>query len=100
MVLTSGQQILVMLIWKPLPWNEIISLQVLNLVYWKDIIWLSSGHSMVYARLDYAGMNASPTVYAMKAFHLARQNLISGWDSMAICMSMWPCMSTTFALQC
>jgi hypothetical protein len=33
---------------------------------------------MVYARLDYAGMNASLTVYAMKAFHLARQNLISG----------------------
>jgi hypothetical protein len=33
---------------------------------------------MVYAHLDYVGMNASPTVYAMKAFHLARQNLISG----------------------
>jgi hypothetical protein len=38
MVLTSGLQILVMLIWKLLPWNEIISLQVLNLVSWKDII--------------------------------------------------------------
>jgi hypothetical protein len=33
---------------------------------------------MVYAHLDYAGMNALPTVYAMKVFHLARQNLISG----------------------
>jgi hypothetical protein len=33
---------------------------------------------MVYAHLDYAGMNASPTVYAMKVFYLARQNLISG----------------------
>jgi hypothetical protein len=31
-------QILVMLIWKLLPWNKIISLQVLNLVSWKDII--------------------------------------------------------------
>jgi hypothetical protein len=31
-------QISVMLIWKLLPWNEIISLQVLNLVSWKDII--------------------------------------------------------------
>jgi hypothetical protein len=39
---------------------------------------ISSRHSMVYARLDYAGMNASPTVYAMKVFPLARQNLISG----------------------
>jgi hypothetical protein len=38
MVLTSGLQILVMLIWKLLPWNETISLQVLNLVSWKDII--------------------------------------------------------------
>jgi hypothetical protein len=38
MVLTSGLQILVMLIWKPLSWNGIISLQVLNLVNWKDII--------------------------------------------------------------
>jgi hypothetical protein len=38
MVLTSGLQISVMLIWKLLPWNEIISLQVLNLVSWKDII--------------------------------------------------------------
>jgi hypothetical protein len=33
---------------------------------------------MVYARLDYTGMNALPTVYAMKVFYLARQNLISG----------------------
>jgi hypothetical protein len=33
---------------------------------------------MVYARLDYVGMNASPIVSAMKASHLARQNLISG----------------------
>jgi hypothetical protein len=33
---------------------------------------------MVYARLDYVGMNASPIVWAMKASHLARQNLISG----------------------
>jgi hypothetical protein len=33
---------------------------------------------MVYARLDYVGMNALPTVSAMKVFHLARQNLISG----------------------
>jgi hypothetical protein len=90
MVLTSGLQILVMLIWKLLPWNEIISLQVLNLVSWKDIIWLSSRHSMVYTRLDYVGMNALPIVSTMKASHLARQNLISGWDSMAICMSMWP----------
>jgi hypothetical protein len=38
MVLTSGLQISVMLIWKLLPWNKIISLQVLNLVSWKDII--------------------------------------------------------------
>jgi hypothetical protein len=38
MVLTSLLQILVMLIWKLLPWNEIISLQVLNLVSWKDSI--------------------------------------------------------------
>jgi hypothetical protein len=38
MVLTSGLQILVMLIWKLLLWNKIISLQVLNLVSWKDII--------------------------------------------------------------
>jgi hypothetical protein len=38
MVLTSGLQILVMLIWKVLPWNGIISLQVQNLVNWKDII--------------------------------------------------------------
>jgi hypothetical protein len=38
MVLTSGLQISVMLIWKLLPWNETISLQVLNLVSWKDII--------------------------------------------------------------
>jgi hypothetical protein len=38
MLLTSGLQISVMLIWKLLPWNEIISLQVLNLVSWKDII--------------------------------------------------------------
>jgi hypothetical protein len=37
-----------------------------------------SRHSMVYARLDYVGMNASPIVSTMKAFHLARQNLISG----------------------
>jgi hypothetical protein len=34
----SGLQISVMLIWKLLPWNGIISLQVLNLVNWKDII--------------------------------------------------------------
>jgi hypothetical protein len=33
---------------------------------------------VVYACLDYVGMNASPTVYAMKVFHLARQNLIYG----------------------
>jgi hypothetical protein len=33
---------------------------------------------MGYARLDYVGMNASLIVSAMKAFHLARQNLISG----------------------
>jgi hypothetical protein len=33
---------------------------------------------MVYACLDYIGMNALLTVYAMKAFHLAKQNLISG----------------------
>jgi hypothetical protein len=33
---------------------------------------------MVYAHLDYAGMNVLPTVYAMMVFHLARQNLISG----------------------
>jgi hypothetical protein len=33
---------------------------------------------MVYAPLDNVGMNASPTVYTMKVFHLARQNLISG----------------------
>jgi hypothetical protein len=38
MVLTSGIQISVMLIWKLLPWNIVISLQVLNLVSWKDII--------------------------------------------------------------
>jgi hypothetical protein len=38
MALTNGLQISVMLIWKLLPWNEIISLQVLNLVNWKDII--------------------------------------------------------------
>jgi hypothetical protein len=38
MVLTSGLQISVMLIWKLLPWNKIILLQVLNLVSWKDII--------------------------------------------------------------
>jgi hypothetical protein len=38
MVLTSGLQISVMLIWKPLPWNGIILLQALNLVNWKDII--------------------------------------------------------------
>jgi hypothetical protein len=38
MVLSSGLPILVMLIWKPLPWNGIISLQALNLVNWKDII--------------------------------------------------------------
>jgi hypothetical protein len=38
MVLSSGLPILVMLIWKPLPWNRIISLQALNLVNWKDII--------------------------------------------------------------
>jgi hypothetical protein len=91
---------LVMLIWKPLPWNGIISLQALKLVNWKDIIWLSSRHSMVYARLDYAGTNASLTAYATKVFHLARQNLISGWDSMAICTNMWPRMLTTFALGC
>jgi hypothetical protein len=36
----------------------------------------------------------------MKASHLARQNLISGWDSMAICMSMWPRMSMTFVSEC
>jgi hypothetical protein len=29
---------LVMLIWKLLPWNKIISLRVLNLVSWNDII--------------------------------------------------------------
>jgi hypothetical protein len=67
-----------MLIWKLLPWNEIISLQALNLVSWKDIIWLLSRHSMVYARLEYVGMNALQIVSAMKASHLARQNLISG----------------------
>jgi hypothetical protein len=39
---------------------------------------LSSRHSMLYARLDYVGMNASLIVSAMKASHLARQNLISG----------------------
>jgi hypothetical protein len=33
---------------------------------------------MVYARLDYVGMNALPIVSTMKASHLARQNLISG----------------------
>jgi hypothetical protein len=33
---------------------------------------------MVYACLDYIGMNASPIVSAMKASYLARQNLISG----------------------
>jgi hypothetical protein len=33
---------------------------------------------MVYARLDYIVMNASQIVSPMKAFHLARQNLISG----------------------
>jgi hypothetical protein len=33
---------------------------------------------MVYAHLDYVGMNASPIVSTMKAFHLARQNLLSG----------------------
>jgi hypothetical protein len=88
MVLTSGLQISVMLIWKLLPWNEIISLQVLNLVNWKEIIWLSSRHSMVYTCLDYVGMNALPIVSAMKASHLARQNLISGWDSMVI---VWVC---------
>jgi hypothetical protein len=33
---------------------------------------------MVYAHLDYVGMNASLIVSAMKAVHLARQNLISG----------------------
>mgnify|MGYP003445654997 CR=1 FL=1 len=38
MVLSSGLPILVMLIWKPLPWNGIILLQTLNLVNWKDII--------------------------------------------------------------
>ena len=38
MALTSGLQISVMLIWKLLPWNRIISLQVLNLVNLKDII--------------------------------------------------------------
>jgi hypothetical protein len=38
MVLTSLLQIFVMLIWKLLPWKEIILLQVLNLVSWKDII--------------------------------------------------------------
>jgi hypothetical protein len=35
---TGYKKIFVMLIWKLLPWNEIISLQVLNLVSWKDII--------------------------------------------------------------
>jgi hypothetical protein len=44
MVLTSGLQILVMLIWKLLPLNEIIWLQVLNFVSRKDIIWLSSSN--------------------------------------------------------
>jgi hypothetical protein len=39
MVLTSALQILVMLIWKLLPWNEIISLQVLNLVSWKRTLF-------------------------------------------------------------
>jgi hypothetical protein len=29
---------------------------------------------MVYTRLDYVGMNASPIVSAMKASHLARQD--------------------------
>jgi hypothetical protein len=43
MVFTSGLQILVMLIWKLLPWNEIISLQVLNLVSWKDIFAYHQG---------------------------------------------------------
>jgi hypothetical protein len=38
MVLTSGLQISVMLIWNLLPWSRIISLQFLNLVNWKDII--------------------------------------------------------------
>jgi hypothetical protein len=33
---------------------------------------------MVYAHLDYVGMNASPIVSAVKASNLARQNLISG----------------------
>jgi hypothetical protein len=33
---------------------------------------------VVYARLDYVGMNALPIVSTMKASHLARQNLISG----------------------
>jgi hypothetical protein len=33
---------------------------------------------MVYAHLDYIGMNASQIVSAMKASHLAKQNLISG----------------------
>jgi hypothetical protein len=37
MVLTSGLQISVMHIWKLLLWNEIISLQVLNLVSWKTL---------------------------------------------------------------
>jgi hypothetical protein len=32
MVLTSGLQILVMLVWTLLQWNEFILLQVLNLV--------------------------------------------------------------------
>jgi hypothetical protein len=32
---------------------------------------------MVYSHLDYVGMNALLIVSAMKAFHLARQNLIS-----------------------
>jgi hypothetical protein len=33
---------------------------------------------MIYACPDYAGMNALLTVYAMKVFLLAKQNLISG----------------------
>jgi hypothetical protein len=52
--------------------NFIVAGPELNLVSWKDIIWLSSRHSMVYARLDYVGMNALPIVSAMKASHLAR----------------------------
>jgi hypothetical protein len=37
---------------------------------------------MVYAHLDYTGMNASPTVYAMEVFHLARQDETQQFQSL------------------